>query len=640
MGESTPTTLDITAEAIDNLHRRHEFLTLSREVSELETVQELERRWNEATLREAWGDPLDTNEYLYDSPGWGTAAGDGTYLPISQIDDRAGGRNAPLFRTEQELAEIRGTVRLIVDSYPIGHTVRESLISSILGEGFTYKAVGGDDGEVTDAAAAVQADLKRIFRRNNWYQFEEEYFWRLRRDGEVFIWIRWDDDAGLPYLRFVEPECVTEPKDPATVERWLAELGRPLPDESSWTFGIHTDARDSERIYGYYVQHSSDLQDWEYITSDQICHLKLNVDAKVKRGLSDFFSVRSYLANMAKLDRNVALGAAVLSAIVGIVQHPTGTSQSAVSSFLSGSAYRKRTLSTPNGTRTEYQQKAVPGSWLHVPKGQDYKQSPLANQGVGQAYVEIKQAQARTTGGNWLMPEYMISGDASNANYASTLVASSPWVKYCRRKQRDHGAGATTVLWKCLAMLCRRGRFALLGFSTVEELQAAVDIESKGPIVEHLDRAQETNRRKILHDEGILSAETWAAEEGYDLKAEAGKGARRVSLTLPAGGTIPGTTGNQPPERTPAGDEGTPQNVETANGLNGAQITAAKDLMTDLAAGRTAPEVAVELLISLGLEEERAKRMVAAAMRLKGVLPEGRTALHRFAADLLFEGYP
>jgi len=70
--------LDITAEAIDALHRRHDFLTLSREGSELETVRELERRWNEATLREAWGDPLDTNEYLYDSPGWGTAAGDGT----------------------------------------------------------------------------------------------------------------------------------------------------------------------------------------------------------------------------------------------------------------------------------------------------------------------------------------------------------------------------------------------------------------------------------------------------------------------------------------------------------------------------------------------------------------------------------
>jgi len=56
-----------------------------------------------------------------------------------------------------------------------------------------------------------------------------------------------------------------------------------------------------------------------------------------------------------------------------------------------------------------------------------------------------------------------------------------------------------------------------------------------------------------------------------------------------------------------------PSNIESEKGLNGAQITAAVELLKNVSAGVTAPGVATELLISLGIDEVRVKKMVDAA---------------------------
>jgi hypothetical protein len=258
------------------------------------------------------------------------------------------------------------------------------------------------------------------------------------------------------------------------------------------------------------------------------------VPGNVKRGLSDFYAVQSYLANTGKLDRNVALGAAILSAIVGIVQHPQGTSGSKVLDLIRGNAWRRTTSSTPAGSKSNYYQKVEPGSWLHTPSGQEYKQSPLANQGVGQAYVSIKQALVRTLGSRWCMPEFLISSDASNANYGSTLVAESPWVKYAKRQQGRERWSNERMLWQMLAIRASAGAFRRYGVESLADLMRAVAIVVTGPIVEARDRPQETNRRKILRDSGIISPKTWATEEGYDYEQEQRDGARVSQVTLPA----------------------------------------------------------------------------------------------------------
>ena len=60
--------------------------------------------------------------------------------------------------------------------------------------------------------------------------------------------------------------------------------------------------------------------------------------------------------------------------------------------------------------------------------------------------------------------------------------------------------------------------------------------------------------------------------------------------------------------------EESPDNIESTMGLNGAQINAAKDLLSEVSARQVDSSVAEELLIALGMQPERAKRMVAAAV--------------------------
>ncbi len=70
-----------------------------------------------------------------------------------------------------------------------------------------------------------------------------------------------------------------------------------------------------------------------------------------------------------------------------------------------------------------------------------------------------------------------------------------------------------------------------------------------------------------------------------------------------------GDPGGAPNNNGEGGDE-KPQNIESTQGLNGAQIKAAMDILDGVRAGTTAPEVAVELLMTLGIEPDRAAHMV------------------------------
>ncbi len=54
------------------------------------------------------------------------------------LNDRDEGRNFPIFRTEQELAVIRGAARLLTSSNPIAVGVLASLTNYVIGNGFQY----------------------------------------------------------------------------------------------------------------------------------------------------------------------------------------------------------------------------------------------------------------------------------------------------------------------------------------------------------------------------------------------------------------------------------------------------------------------------------------------------------------------
>ena len=482
------------------------------------------------TMQEAWGDQVDPLEYLSDEPGYGVRSRSGS--AISRPDDRINGGNRPIFETEWELMAITGAARLLHAGFPTAKTALSNLVSYVLGDGFVTKT-SAKSGCPAGLADAVQTVIDEFCLLNRWQSDngkEEEAFVRSHRDGEAICALI-PVGAGRTRLKFIEPAHLTEPDVPRELENWLG-----CSEPSSWSFGVHSREGDPEDVFGYYVQQSPNPGDFTYYPANRVVHIKANVDSGVKRGVSDFYAVQSHLMNIGKLERNVALGAAVLSAIIGIRQHAAGTTGSQARDLISSLAFRTRTVTRPAGSKSMSTFKAEPGTLLDIPNGMEYKQSPLANQGVGSAFVTIEQALLRTVGTNWNMPEYMISGDASNANYSSTMVAESPFVKFCKRMQRNHRANVLDLMWKVLRIACEGGRFSrwdIWHTDGVAELMDLVSIVLQAPIVEARDRPAETNRRKILHDDGVLSRQTWTEEEGYDPEEEAKRGAAKQQITLP-----------------------------------------------------------------------------------------------------------
>src|SRR5690606_7510390 len=118
--------------------------------------------------------------------------------------------------------------------------------------------------------------------------------------------------------------------------------------------------------------------------------------------------------------RNTAEGAAIQASIAYVKEHSAGTSAAQATS-LAGA--RLNTVNTQKpalrgGTSPITAKKFGPGTILDLSNGQKFVPGPMGSERAPN-FLAIQQAVLRAVGSRWSMPEYMISGDASNANYAS-----------------------------------------------------------------------------------------------------------------------------------------------------------------------------------------------------------------------------
>jgi hypothetical protein len=222
--------------------------------------------------------------------------------------------------------------------------------------------------------------------------------------------------------------------------------------------------------------------------------------------------------------RNTRQGAAVQAAIAFIREHAPGVTHAQIESLQQTLATRTYVEATSTGTRTRKVQRYAPGTILDISRGLSYKPGPLGA-AHGPNFLAIEQAVLRMAGVRWCLPEHMISGDASNNNYASILEAGAPFVKNAEAEQQFYAKRWRRMLWKIIEHGARAG---VIG-ADVETIRSLVEICIEPPEVAVRDRVQETQRRKLLFDAGILSPQTWAAKEGFDWDRET---ANRESPTL------------------------------------------------------------------------------------------------------------
>lgn len=440
-------------------------------------MQKMEKQLMEA-FDQLWGDFVDPREPYWDggSGEWaslGSAGEGGSFGACEPFD-------------EASLANLRRQCRGLAASNEYAINGHENRISYIVGSGHTYRASvkkGTDAPE--ELAGAVQLVLDEFLRENHWHRRQQEIVRRMDRDGEAFLRF-FVNTQGVLQVRFVEPDQVLTPTS--------------LAGQAHVSFGIENDPEDVETVLAYYV-------DGQSVAADEIQHRKANVDGNVKRGVPLFAPVRKNLRRAEKLLRNMSVLAEIQSAIALIRKHRSGV-RTTVQQFVSGQA--DATATNGAGQQTSLRQYR-PGTILDAPQGLEYD-FPATGIDAG-SYVTVLQAELRAIASRLVMPEFMLSSDASNANYASTLVAEGPALKMFERLQSSQVEDDLAVMRRSIDAAARVGRLP----SNVLRL---IEIQATPPTLAARDRLEESRINELAFENGILSSQTWSQKLGLDYDQE------------------------------------------------------------------------------------------------------------------------
>lgn len=502
-----------------------------------------------ADLLEAWGDVVPT----YDSDWVGDAAGAYGLMtryqrPATTLHDRSDGRYLPVYQTEFDLAVVRALGRTLAVMAPGLVGGLRNLCNYTIGEGYTFTVTKEANADTSDDAVeplitAVQSEINQLLDNNEFTSgLDREIHDTSIVDGECFLYLKMVEEA----VRIVrcEPDQIRQPANSRELEEWIQQtLGIPCDSfVSSWSFGIHTRADLPDTPLGYHVVADESGVDWEYVPADRMVHIKRNVTRNAKRGFSDFYPIEADSTRGEKLRRNMAEGAAVQSAIAFVRQHVAGTTRTGVEQMLGDNRVGMSPQSVNGGSRPRNVVQYRPGTVVDLSAGLEYKPGPLGSERASDfllvaAYVQRMQAV------RWSMPEYMFSGDASNANYASTMEATAPFVKSCEAEQRFYSRHFVSLLWKALKLRWELGAFDHLNVCW-ECLEGWLKIKAECPEVATRDELQNVQRQEILIRLGILSRKTAAAQNGLDYEAEVANGAKPEGEE--AGAATGGAPGNGP----------------------------------------------------------------------------------------------
>ncbi len=453
-------------------------------ISAANPIDRLEHRLAEA-CDQLWGSFVDPRDAMWDDDGLPWLAIGGGLGGVGPFGGAAGAGWGPT--NDLELREIRNQCRLLALTNEFAINGHENRISFIVGAGHTYRAaIKKGQAAPADWPIAVQAVLDDFIKTNNWQRRQQELVLRRDRDGEAFLRLFLAPD-GTTRARFIEPgQLVTPPEQAA---------------DPAAALGILTDRDDVESVLGYFV-------DGQLVDAGEIQHRKANVDCNVRRGLPLFFPVRKNLRRAEKLLRNMSVVSEIQSAIALIRKHRRGA-RSAVEQFAAGSADVSG-VNPLTGQQVNIKRYG-PGTILDTNADVDYD-FPVA--GVDATnFIAVLQAELRAIASRLVMPEFMLTSDASNANYASTMIAEGPAMRMFARLQAEQLADDLAIMRRVVENAIVAGRLP-------REVLDAIEITGVPPSLAVRDQVQEAQRFQIEHANGILSPQTWSQRLGLDYDQE------------------------------------------------------------------------------------------------------------------------
>lgn len=422
-------------------------------------------------------------------------------FPIGNRDDRKDGRNRPFVWADLDLDYIRGQARWLETRNPIAQGIITNLRNFTIKTGYKWEAQP-TPRKATDKIAIALADQVQVVIDD----FSDINMLPLRERSALVRSVV----NGESIMRFFAQE------DGTTLTRWIEpeQIRQPLGSPPNWLFGVETDPYDIEQVIGYAVAYH-DPNDWEYVPAGDVAFLKRNVPENVKRGVSDFFSTADALDGTWKLIRNMRESGAAQAAIAWIEQFDAAN-QATVQASVQAARDQNRTYypQAVTGKDVNYQ-RMEPGTVVKTGKGRTYVPAPLAANTT--QHVSIAQASLRALGCRWALPEFMVSGDASNNNFASILVAGSPVVNAIECEQDVYRWYFLRWRWTAVRNAARAGRFVVNGrVYTEHEIQALVDIHGTPPQVAISNKQEDATIDKQDLETGVTSVQTIRAKRGLD----------------------------------------------------------------------------------------------------------------------------
>jgi hypothetical protein len=443
--------------------------------------------------------------------------GFGGLTPTGTVNDRRAGRDVPLFWSELDLRGYRVMSRQLCDTNQfaigftnllVGYHVRRGYGWQACKRGVSKSAYPTVGAPVDPLIAKAQHVLDTWRDMVVWPLKSRAAFRRWRRDGDVFGRFFPQGHGRLPAFRFVEPEQVGSPTGSAD-------------DEDS--FGIRTERGDIETPLAYHVWDMDSALTGEWVDAAKIVHAKANVDSDIKRGLPDFFPLAESLDGIRRLlhtmlatavkqariawREKLAAATPEIAANTGVPVYPS-TATNRLQPDMSDDLMR--------AMREQFGRIGINGFAVSdVVKAEGTREwEPGPTMAGAAQYIEVEQAILRAVGVRWNFPEYF-SGDASNNNFASSLVASAPFAVTVEGSQYEWGA-----VWErpvALAVLDYARDAGLLSWAE----RAQLDVEVIPPAVATADPRADSQIISEQLQNGIICLDTARLKLGYDPQHEA-----------------------------------------------------------------------------------------------------------------------
>lgn len=490
----------------------------------------------EMELRESTVDPFSN----YVDPRDAYRDADGEWMPMGGAG-KSNASQSPMdwngFANEQDLTFAREACRRMFtysEHVVNGHRNR---VNYIINTGHTYTAAPkkGEKGDHAKAVKDTQKWLDDWRKANQWFAHQCEFQLRLDRDGEVFR-RKFKDADGMLRVEFLEPWQVTDP---------------PAPNENT-EFGIECEPGRATKPVAYYVRSAPDINP-ERVDAEEIQHIKANVSRNVRRGVPLVWVARKNIIRAANSLRNIAAKVEIAAAHCLKKTVPAGTSATAASTFATAGTIRGTDPITGNATnRKAY----APGTEVVTSDAVQWEALNLA-EGVTEM-VEGNKEVLRALATAFGQPEFMLTADASNGTYSSTMVAEGPVVRGFRNGQQvvKEADGELLEEARAWAVECR-----VLGAESVD----TVEIDIGLPNLITRDEVKEAEKHRIYKELGVLSPQTITGEIGGDYaqeqanieeyEKETGRkwGAPETGNGLAGGGEEFDADGNPLPPRKPGG---------------------------------------------------------------------------------------